>query len=145
MPITATTPLLNVAEINRSAAFYRLLGFDIVARTLSEQGGEAVWVMMQAETPDDQDHPVRLMLAAHGGVSHEERRMRPPFAGLVLYLECDDAPGLFQKLYDGGYKPEPVVELEDGGLQFFVRDPDGYEVALTSPGGPDHQQDDQTQ
>ena len=130
--ITAATPLLNVAEINRSIGFYRFLGFEVVVRTLSDLDDEPVWAMLQA---GDGDSKIRLMLAVHGGVSHEERRMRPSFAGLVWYLECDDVAGMFDALNDAGFKPEPVTELEDGTHQFFVRDPDGYEIAVTGPNG----------
>jgi predicted enzyme related to lactoylglutathione lyase len=70
------------------------------------------------------------MLAAHGGVSHEERKMRPSFAGMVWYLECDDVPALYDSLNKAGYSPEPVDTLEDGAVQFFVRDPDGYEICV---------------
>jgi len=28
-----------------------------------------------------------------------------------------------------------VTELEDGTHQFFIRDPDGYEIAVTEPTG----------
>ncbi|SOB95227.1 VOC family protein [Thalassospira xiamenensis] len=132
MIITAATPLLNVAEINRSIDFYRLLGFEVVARTLSDLDEQPVWAMLEA---GDGDTRIRLMLAAHGGVSHEERRMRPSFAGLVWYLECNDVDGMFDTINDAGFKPEPVTELEDGTHQFFVRDPDGYEIAVTEPNG----------
>lgn len=130
--ITAATPLLNVAEIHRSIDFYRLLGFEVVARTLSDLDEQPVWAMLEAGGGDTR---IRLMLAAHGGVSHEERRMRPSFAGLVWYLECNDVDGMFDTINDAGFKPEPVTELEDGTHQFFVRDPDGYEIAVTEPNG----------
>jgi hypothetical protein len=50
---------------------------------------------------------------------------------MVWYLECDDVPALFAQLGDAGYAPEPIETLENGSLQFFVRDPDGYELAVT--------------
>jgi catechol 2,3-dioxygenase-like lactoylglutathione lyase family enzyme len=133
------TPLLNVAEINRSLAFYQRLGFVVVARTLSDIDDEIIWAMLCSEggsADQEAPSPVRLMLAAHGGVSHEERRMRPPFSGMVLYLECDDLTSLFEDLQAEGFKPEPVETLSDGARQFFVRDPDGYEIALGCPGDP---------
>ncbi|WP_339780004.1 VOC family protein [uncultured Thalassospira sp.] len=134
--LNAATPLLSVANIDQSIAFYRCLGFVVVARTLDEASREVMWVMLASDARDVPSaktgrEPIRLMLAAHGGVSHEERKMRPSFAGMVWYLECDDVPALFAGLGDAGYAPEPIETLENGSLQFFVRDPDGYELAVT--------------
>tara|TARA_R110000868_G_scaffold165328_6_gene398575 strand:+ start:157840 stop:158301 length:462 start_codon:yes stop_codon:yes gene_type:complete len=135
MPVAAATPLLNVAEINRSIGFYQMLGFVVVARTISDFDDQPIWAMLEAGDGEGEDNgngnKIRLMLAANGGVSHEERRMRPSFAGLVWYLECNDVQGVFDALQDGGFKPEPVTDLDDGTHQFFVRDPDGYEIAIT--------------
>ncbi|MEQ5775111.1 VOC family protein [Thalassospira sp. NFXS8] len=148
--LRAATPLLSVANIDQSIDFYHCLGFAVMARTVDEFGKEPVWAMLGVKPackaagdngdaanacnrPDDMDTGViRLMLAAHGGVSHEERKMRPSFAGMVWYLECDDVPALYDRLNKAGYSPEPVDALENGAVQFFVRDPDGYEIAIIS-------------
>ena len=151
MPIAAT-PLLNVANVKRSMAFYRCLGFGVVAQTIDDFSDEPVWTMLESlpETENETEtqpkshadtslrEPVRLMLAVHGGVSHEERQMRPSFSGMVWFLECDDVGALYDVLVAQGYAPEPVVTLEEDGKgqdrgQFFVRDPDGYEIAITGP------------
>lgn len=136
MTISGMTPLLNVAEIDRSLVFYQKLGFDVVARTLSDLNDEIIWAMLCSErgrTGEDGCLPVRLMLAAYGSVSHEERQMRPGFSGMVLYLECKDIIPVFDDLQAGGFKPEPINTLPGGARHFFVRDPDGYEIAVTEP------------
>lgn len=135
----AATPLLNVANVKRGMAFYRCLGFGVVAQTIDDSSDEPVWAMLESVPTDAaaadgvQREPVRLMLAAHGGVSHEERKMRPSFSGMVWFLECEDVGALYDALAGQGYGPEPIMMLEDGMGQFFVRDPDGYEIAITGP------------
>ncbi|OSQ39762.1 VOC family protein [Thalassospira mesophila] len=132
--LNAATPLLCVANIEQSTGFYQCFGFALVARTRDDARGEIVWAMLANSEAKPGRDPIRLMLAAHGGVSHEERKMRPSFSAMVWYLECDDVPALFARLGNGGYAPEPIEMLEDGSLQFFVRDPDGYEIAVTGGG-----------
>ncbi|PKR55992.1 VOC family protein [Thalassospira marina] len=140
MPLAAT-PLLSVANLNQSIAFYHCLGFRVVAQTIDETSEEPVWAMLESasEKTGDNDgnaqpetpEPVRLMLAAHGGVSHEERKMRPSFSGMVWFLECDDVRTLYDALAGQGYGPEPIMAIGDAKGQFFVRDPDGYEIAVS--------------
>ena len=62
------TPLLNVADVAQSVAFYRDLGFEVTAR--SEDAGGLVWVSLAAGG-------ARLMLNRQNRIGSEQRRARP--------------------------------------------------------------------
>ena len=109
--VTHSTPLLFVAEIERSIAFYELLGFRLIdddgcqplgwAR-LHCAGGEVMFV--RAETPADRSH-----------------------SGFLFYLYTADLASLREELLAAGvavseiktppYMPSGMVSLND---------PDGY-------------------
>jgi hypothetical protein len=72
------------------------------------------------------------MLNEHGEDS-PARRNRPGHRDVVLYISVDSADALHRRLIAAGHSPGEVHEESYGVLPFAIRDPDGYELAITSP------------
>jgi uncharacterized glyoxalase superfamily protein PhnB len=119
-------PLLNVEDVERSAQFYReLLGFEITNDW--KDAGRTKWAMLTSQG-------VRLMLnEAEHRTDGATRRARPDHADVVLYVTVESADDLHRTLLAGGHAPSEVRTESYGLRQFELRDPDGYELAITSP------------
>jgi len=76
-----------------------------------------------------------LLLTARGG-DPAARRARPHYTEAVIYLGVRSVHEFVRALRAKGFDaPDP--ERQDYGLdEVVVRDPDGYEVAFTSPLSP---------
>ena len=124
MTIKTSRTLLNVADIEKSLLFWRdLLGLREEQRF--DGGGRPVFVLLRSGD-------VQLMLNAHGG-DPSARRARPHYTEAVFYFGVDSVHALAAELRAKGHDaPEP--ESQPYGLdEFVLRDPDGYEIAFTSP------------
>lgn len=122
MRATALTPLLNVADVAVSLAWYRHLGFQELVRF--EHDGRLTWAKAGSGA-------LRLMLNRSDRVSAADRRARPGSGDAVLYLTVDDAPAAHAELVAAGLAPGPVERQSHGGDAFLLRDPDGHEIAVT--------------
>ena len=121
---TAITVLLNVESVERSAAFYRdAFGLDVVDSWTDQ--GRVRWARLERKGID-------LMLNEHGEES-PARRSRPGHHDVVLYVSVSDAETLHRRLAASGYAPGAIHDESYGVRQFSLRDPDGYELAITSP------------
>jgi catechol 2,3-dioxygenase-like lactoylglutathione lyase family enzyme len=124
MTIQSCKPLLNVADIEMSLTFWRdLIGFEEVNRFDHE--GELVFASLRSAD-------IELMLNARGG-DPAPRRARPHYTEAVIYFGVPSVHDLVRDLRAKGFDaPDP--ETEPYGLdEITVRDPDGYEIAFTSP------------
>jgi len=123
--IRKLTPLLNVEDVSRSILFYEsLIGFEIV--TDFEADGIAEWALLRAGE-------VEIMLNEGDADDSAQRRRMPPFSGPVLYFDVEDCQALHADLLSRGFRVESLEPQEYGVLEFRLRDPDGYELAFTSP------------
>ena len=123
--IRKMTPLLNVADVSRSILFYEgLIGFEIV--TEFEADGVAEWALLRAGD-------VEIMLNEGDAGDSESRLRLPPFSGQVLYFDVEDCQALHADLLSRGFRVEALEPQEYGVLEFRLRDPDGYELAFTTP------------
>ncbi|MCR9257449.1 MAG: VOC family protein [Alphaproteobacteria bacterium] len=123
--IRKMTPLLNVADVSRSILFYEgLIGFEIV--TEFEADGVAEWALLRAGD-------VEIMLNEGDAGDSESRRRLPPFSGQVLYFDVEDCQALHTDLLSRGFRVDALEPQEYGVLEFRLRDPDGYELAFTTP------------
>jgi lactoylglutathione lyase len=124
MTIQTCRPLLNVADIEASLGFWRdLVGFEVITRFESE--GRLAFVNLRSGD-------VELMLNARGG-DPAPRRARPHYTEAVIYLGVDSVHDLVRDLRAKG-RDAPEPEAQQYGLdEITVRDPDGYEIAFTSP------------
>jgi uncharacterized glyoxalase superfamily protein PhnB len=124
MTVQTIKPLLNVADIEASLGFWRdLIGFEVTTRF--EYEGRLGFANLRSGEVD-------LMLNARGG-DPAGRRARPHYTEAVIYLGVPSVHALVADLRAKGFAaPEP--ERQDYGLdEVVVRDPDGYEIAFTSP------------
>lgn len=125
MNIQRLAPLLNVEDVPRSIAFYREhLGFQVVSEW--ESGGRVRWASLEA-------HGIVLMLNEPDEICSGERRARGTYGDAVFYFTVDDVNALHRRLK---HKQIPVGSLRDehyGMREFYVRDPDGYELGFGTP------------
>jgi catechol 2,3-dioxygenase-like lactoylglutathione lyase family enzyme len=122
-PISALVPMVHVADVERSAAFYRLLGFEIgnfVPRT-----GVKNWAWLYAPEAADWKRGPNLMLNRSEG---------PIDAGaqeVLFYLYAADLPALRTSLLANGVDAGEICypEYLPKG-EFRVKDPDGYTLMV---------------
>ena len=127
MTIQTCRVLLNVADIEASLGFWRdLVGFEVDTRF--EHEGRLAYAGLKSGE-------IVLMLNARGG-DPAARRARPHYTEAVIYLGVRSVHEFVRALRAKGFDaPDP--ERQDYGLdEVVVRDPDGYEVAFTSPLSP---------
>ena len=119
------TPLMNVADIRRSCRFYtEAFGFEVAASAGPEE--DLVWVRLSLGEAS-------LMLNQRG--EGRERRLaeRADHKDVVLYIGVKDAAKLHGHLVRLGFEIGELEPQDYGLLQFALYDPDGYELAVTSP------------
>ena len=127
-PIRALVPMIHVTDIQRSAAFYRLLGFEI-GNAVPRGDGPKEWVWLYPPAVADWKRGPNLMLT---------RSSRPIEAGaqdVLFYLYASDLEGLRAQLLDAGLAPGEIgyPEYLPAG-EFRVEDPDGYCLMVAQSG-----------
>ena len=123
MAFTGLTPLLYVAEFDISLGFWRdAMGFAVT----QEAGGDG-WNWAQLESG-----PVRLMLNSMPDNLDRATRLPDDF-GSVLYLGADDVSAFAQAIRMKGVRVSDPEPQEYGLDQVWLRDPDGYQICVTSP------------
>lgn len=122
--MNSLTPLLNVQDVTRSLAFWRdLLGFEVVG-SYDWEGGLA-WARLQRRQ-------VQVMLNGRGG-DPGHRLARERYTDAVLCFAVDDVHALVRDLRAKGLQVEDPEAQEYGLDEIVVRDPDGYDLAFSSP------------
>jgi catechol 2,3-dioxygenase-like lactoylglutathione lyase family enzyme len=111
--------MVHVADVERSAAFYRRLGFEIGNRVPRE--GTPHWAWLYAPAAADWRRGPNLMLARTG------RPLQPEAQDVLFYLYASDLVALREKLLAEGMKVGEITYpdyLPKG--EFRMDDPDGY-------------------
>lgn len=125
MDIRDHAPLLNVRDVGASVAFYRdRLGFALVED--AELEGQVIWAALHSGR-------AKLMLNQAPEAPNGERAARPSYSDLVLYLYVEDAQQAHAELSAAGVEVGELEQEEYGLLEFYLRDPDGYEIGIGSP------------
>ncbi len=116
----------RITDIERSVAFYKVLGFEERRRLPIRE--EAINVFMGL--PGDGD---RLELTYNFGVDSYE--IGTGYGHIAVTV--DDIDQALARLADQGIEPErPPYRVREGGSRIcFVRDPDGYRVELIDRSG----------
>jgi lactoylglutathione lyase len=110
---------IRVRDLDRSIAFYRLLGLEEHGRHPSPRGNQLVF-MRDPETGVD----IELCYMPNGGEFHlEEDIFHMAFAVPDLEAALRDLSAKGVKVTE---EPTPTV----GGAFAFIEDPDGYEIEL---------------
>ena len=114
MVIEALVPLLSVADVERSIAFYtEILPFQVAETTTTD--GKTRWALLRCG-------PAALMIG-------EGDR---PAGGALLHLYVDDVRACREALRAKGAAPTGIRPAPYGVEEFRLRDPDGHELAVVS-------------
>lgn len=121
------TVLLNVRDAQASASFYRTLGFAIAARYPEGANEPLAWARLTAGD-------MQLMLNTSEAIARRPLRSdTESYDDVVLHVGVDDAASARAMLIAAGAQPGEIEAQMYGVDEFTVRDPDGYELAITSP------------
>ncbi len=119
-----STPMLHVADINRSLRFYELMGFETI------------------DTEGDPARPGWARAHCEGGalmfLEAEEGHASPPALMLVMY--APDLPALREHLLASGIQVSAIkypAYMPSGEINF--RDPDGNFLSICHWGKPEHE------
>jgi len=126
-PISALVAMIHVAEVERSAAFYGLLGFDVGNFVPAE--GPMQWAWLYAPTASDWKRGPNLMLA------RTARPIDPGTQDVLFYLYAADLAALRGQLLAAGISAGAISypEYLPAG-EFRVQDPDGYTLMIAQSG-----------
>lgn len=124
MTATKLIPSLGVSDIERSAAFYRsFFGFEVVDSY--DDGKRMAWCWLRAQGAE-------LMLQQLS--ADQQIRLHPAIGqSWVVYVRVDDLDALHAKLARGGFPVSEIARTSYGTREFFVSDPDGYELWISVP------------
>ena len=117
-------PSLGVSDIERSLGFYRgFFGFEVVDSY--DQDGHMAWCWLRAQGAE-------LMLQQLS--ADQQIRLNPAIGqSWVVYVRVDDLDALHAKLKRGGFPASEIALTSYGAREFFVPDPDGYELWVCVP------------
>lgn len=111
--------MIHVADVERSVAFYRLLGFESGNREPKE--GPPHWVWLYTPGAPDWRRGANLML------TRTARPLQPEAQDVLFYIYVADLPAMRERLLANGVSAGEIrypPYLPKG--QFGTQDPDGY-------------------
>ena len=121
--ITGLVPFLPVRNVEHSAAFYKLLGFEVGNRVPRE--GTMGWAWLYMPQAADWRRGANLMLSC----SDRGGELANP--GTLYYLYAANLVSLREKLIAAGFKPGVITYpfyLPKGECE--IKDPDGHRLML---------------
>ena len=122
-PITGLVPFIHVEDVERSAAFYRVLGFEI--GNYQPREGPKEWAWLYAPGAEDWRGGPNLM------VTQSDEPLNPTAQSVVFYLYAADLRALHATLVANGLGPGEIQYpdyLPQG--EFRLSDPDGYTLKI---------------
>ncbi len=122
--VSKLIPSLGVSDIDRSAAFYRqFFGFEV--QDSYEDEGRMTWCWLTTGGAD-------LMLQQ---LSVDQQITLNPAIGQswVIYIRPDDLKATHARLKKAGIAISDVAATPYGANEFFLTDPDGYELWVSVP------------
>ena len=122
-PVTGLVPMIGVADVDRSAEFYRHLGFEI--GNFVPPSGPKGWAWLYSPAAPDWKRGPNLMVSRRDEPDAVEPR------GILLYLYARDLPRLRSELLAKGLAPGEIEypEYLPAG-EFCLQDPDGYVLMI---------------
>jgi predicted enzyme related to lactoylglutathione lyase len=110
--VSELIPFVRVADVDRSIAFYALLGFE-VTETFRPRGC-LQWAALESAG-------AQLMLA------RESAAIDPEQQRVLFYLYAEDLDALRERLLAGGVEAGAIVDGSPGpAREMRLSDPDGY-------------------
>jgi hypothetical protein len=122
-PVTGLVPMIGVADIERSAVFYGLLGFVIGNRAPRE--GRMGWAWLYQPLAPNWRRGANLMLL------RMEEKIDPREQRIHFYLYATDLVALRDELIRAGRDPAAITypeHLPKG--EFRLDDPDGFRLTI---------------
>jgi len=122
-PISGLVPMLPVLDVERSAAFYKLLGFAVGNRV--PRDGPMHWAWLYGPNVPDWRRGPNLMLSRSDGVIEQ------PSTRILFYLYATNLAALREELVRAGQSPGAIRYpdyLPKG--EFQLPDPDGYHLMI---------------
>ena len=118
--VSSLIPYAHVADVERSIAFYWMLGFEVT--DTRPQEGRLGWAFMERGA-------ARLMLAL------ATEPIDPRAQAILLYLWCKDVAALRRELVTQGVEVGPITHPEHMPAgEIHLEDPDGYVLLVGQPG-----------
>jgi catechol 2,3-dioxygenase-like lactoylglutathione lyase family enzyme/ketosteroid isomerase-like protein len=119
-PVRDLIPFVHVADVERSVAFYELLGF--VVTDTHRHDGQLEWAALESAGAE-------LMLARAGEPIH------PDLQAVLFYLYADDLRALQQHLRAHGVRVGAICDGSPGpSREMRLRDPDAYVLMIAQIG-----------
>lgn len=121
MKLKALTPILWVANVNASAAFYqKYLDFEVVANVPEE--GEWDFALIQSGA-------VSIMLQSTKNEAHKAKNQEVSDA-IMLYIDVENISDLYEKMKADMPILQEMRETFYGTKEFSVTDSDGYVLSF---------------
>jgi len=122
---------LRVRDLAIARAFYEKLGFEFIAGPMGPEpvavvehpAGININFILNASTDASVTNVLMDVPEKHTGFTH-------------IALQITDRAAVQRQLGDAGIPITETVELPDGSVFFFIRDPDGNVIELHQPGAP---------
>lgn len=111
-------PYLHVADVERSLIFYSLLGFQVRARAVDDEG--VMWAHLGS-------HGASLMLA------RADAPFDPGAQAVLFYLYASDLEVTRERLIAAGLEPGPILHQDTAPRRMRLDDPDGYCLLIAAP------------
>ena len=119
---------LRIRDLARSRAFYEKLGFEFIIGPIGPEpvavmehlSGVNINFILNASNDASGDNILMDVPAKHTGYTH-------------IALEISDRESVKQQLTKAGVSITETVELPDGAVFFFIRDPDGNVIEFHQP------------
>ena len=120
---------LRIRDLALSRAFYAVLGFEFIVGPIGPEpvavmehpSGVNINFILNASYDASADNILMDVSAKHTGYTH-------------IALEISDRESVKQQLTKAGVSITETVELQDGAVFFFIRDPDGNVIEFHQPG-----------
>ena len=112
-------PMISVADVERSIAFYHHLGFELANTFAPSEAAKPTWAWLRSGD-------AQLMLAAASNPVVPDRQ------SVLVYVYTDDVADAHSSLTDAGLNPGPILSpFYAPRGEFQLVDPDGYVLMVT--------------
>jgi|KBSMisStaDraftv2_1062788.scaffolds.fasta_scaffold05381_4 catechol 2,3-dioxygenase-like lactoylglutathione lyase family enzyme len=128
-PVNSIVAMVRVADVMKSAAFYRHLGFEIGNAVPREQPHHWAWLYQPKATNWKTGANLMLVSGEVRGTTASKDR------AVLFYLYARDLTGLREELLAKGFAASEITfppYLPEG--EFRLEDPDGYTLMIAQSG-----------
>ena len=116
--VGSLVPLVHVADLAASIAFYGKLGFSVGHSFTPPAAAEPAWAYLTAGGAE-------LMLGK------ADEPVVPEQQAVLFYVYCEDVPAMHAQLTAAGLAPGPIATpFYNPKGEFRLLDPDGYVVMV---------------